>query len=126
MPDKDQFQYVKMPDGSYGKFRADASDDVIRSTILKDFPDAYGPHKPSLWEAANKPVGKDVNETYQGLNRKMDDWIAMHAPEGTPSAVLRAVTQGVNLPADIIGAVTEAGRETLSPLGVATLGLASK
>jgi hypothetical protein len=37
----DQFQYIKLPDGSYGKFRADASDDVIRNTIAKDFPDAF-------------------------------------------------------------------------------------
>lgn len=37
----DDFQYVKMPDGSYGKFNAGVSDDVIRQTIIKNFPDAY-------------------------------------------------------------------------------------
>lgn len=37
----DDFQYVKMPDGSYGKFRSDATDDVIRSAVMKDFPDAF-------------------------------------------------------------------------------------
>lgn len=41
----DEFQYVKLPDGSYGKFRSDASDDVIRSAILKDFPAAYAQKK---------------------------------------------------------------------------------
>ena len=38
----DQFQYVKLPDGSYGKFRADATDDDIQGQIAKDFPDAVG------------------------------------------------------------------------------------
>lgn len=37
-----QFQYIKLPDGSYGKFRADASDDVIKQAIAKDFPSAFG------------------------------------------------------------------------------------
>lgn len=37
----DQFQYVKLPDGSYGKFATDASDDTIRGAIEKDFPDAF-------------------------------------------------------------------------------------
>lgn len=40
MPD-DRFQYVKLPDGSYGKFRADATDAQIRAAITKDFPNAY-------------------------------------------------------------------------------------
>jgi hypothetical protein len=41
----DEFQYVKLPDGSYGKFRSDATDVAIRAQILKDFPDAYGESK---------------------------------------------------------------------------------
>jgi hypothetical protein len=41
MPDT-QYQYVKLPNGEYGKFRADATDATIRAAILKDFPDAYG------------------------------------------------------------------------------------
>src|SRR6267378_4358786 len=32
-----------MPDGSYGKFASDATDDVIRSQVEKDFPSAYKP-----------------------------------------------------------------------------------
>jgi len=47
-PVTDQFQYVKMPDGSYGKFAANASDDVIRAAVQKDFPDAYKTAKPGL------------------------------------------------------------------------------
>lgn len=41
----EEFQYVKLPDGSYGKFRPDATDAMIRSQILKDFPKAFA--KPS-------------------------------------------------------------------------------
>lgn len=44
----EQFQYIKLPDGSYGRFRADASDDQIRSAISKDFPSAFPqPQKPA-------------------------------------------------------------------------------
>lgn len=43
MADEQQFQYIKLPDGSYGKFRADASDSVIRSAVQKDFPTAFKP-----------------------------------------------------------------------------------
>lgn len=39
----DQFQYIKLPDGSYGKFRADATDAEIRGHIQNDFPDAFKP-----------------------------------------------------------------------------------
>lgn len=57
----EQFQYVQLPDGSYGKFRSDATDDDIRSAISKDFPDAYGATKApenndvSLSNLAEKP-----------------------------------------------------------------------
>ncbi len=36
-----QYQYVKLPDGSYGKFDATADDAFISGQIAKDFPDAY-------------------------------------------------------------------------------------
>lgn len=35
------YQYVKLPDGSWGKFAASASDDDIRAQVQKDFPDAF-------------------------------------------------------------------------------------
>jgi hypothetical protein len=38
----DDYQYIKLPDGSYGKFSANATDDAIRTAILKDFPSAFG------------------------------------------------------------------------------------
>ena len=37
----DQYQYIKMPDGSYGKFASGASDDEIRGHIQQDFPNAF-------------------------------------------------------------------------------------
>jgi hypothetical protein len=36
-----QYQYVKLPDGSYGKFDANAKDSEIRGHIERDFPDAF-------------------------------------------------------------------------------------
>jgi hypothetical protein len=99
---------------------------VAAPAVTKEAEKKPEPSGPSLWQAANKPIGKDVNKPLQGINQKMDTWLALHAPEGTPDAVLKAVVQGANLPLDIIGAVEEAGRRTLTPIGVATLGLASK
>jgi hypothetical protein len=40
----DQYQYVKLPNGEYGKFASDASDSVIKSAIQKDFPTAFAPN----------------------------------------------------------------------------------
>lgn len=37
----DQVQYIKLPDGSYGKFAAGANDATIRAAVEKDFPDAF-------------------------------------------------------------------------------------
>lgn len=45
-PVTDQYQYVKMPDGSYGKFSANATDEQIRGQIQKDFPDAFKQEQP--------------------------------------------------------------------------------
>lgn len=45
-PQADQFQYVKLPDGSYGKFNAGADDATIQSSIEKDFPGAFNRKSP--------------------------------------------------------------------------------
>ena len=37
----DEFQYIRLPDGSYGKFLSSASDAQIRQAIEKDFPQAF-------------------------------------------------------------------------------------
>jgi len=50
----DQFQYIKLPDGSYGKFRSDASDEQIKGAISKDFPTAF---KPSVATAVAQRPG---------------------------------------------------------------------
>lgn len=47
---EDQYQYVKLPSGEYGKFAANASDDDIRARIQKDFPDAFKTQQPSAPE----------------------------------------------------------------------------
>jgi hypothetical protein len=55
-----QFQYIRLPDGSYGKFRADASDDVIRSAIEKDFPGTFtGKDK---WDQYVEPYRRTAND----------------------------------------------------------------
>lgn len=51
-----QYQYIKLPDGSYGKFNADASDAIIRSAILKDFPKAFD-SSPSSKSNSEQPEG---------------------------------------------------------------------
>jgi len=81
MPNGDeQFQYVKMPDGSYGKSRADASDADIRSAISKDFPDAFK-GTPSLYEQARQSYeakkGKVANPGVSegaGLTEGLAEW----------------------------------------------------
>jgi hypothetical protein len=62
----DQFQYIKLPDGSYGKFRADASDEQIRGAVSKDFPDVFkpkaAPQQPSTWQVLTQPRDKTDKE----------------------------------------------------------------
>ncbi len=47
MANGDQVQYIKLPDGSFGKFRIDATDAQIKGQISKLFPTAYVEAKPS-------------------------------------------------------------------------------
>lgn len=49
----DDFQYIRLPDGSYGKFASNASDDVIRGAIAKDFPTAFSKPINSMADYAN-------------------------------------------------------------------------
>ena len=76
------------------------------------------PAEHSLWEEANRPLGKDVNKIIQEKNQKMSDWIALHVP---PS-IAGPATQIARAPLDIAGAIDESGRRTMTPLGVGTLG----
>src|SRR6267142_1310050 len=77
---------------------------------------------PSLWQAATKPVGKDVNVEYQKINQKISDFIAKHAPEKTPDWLLKGTVRTARAPLDIMGAIAESGRRSLSPLGVGAMG----
>jgi hypothetical protein len=43
----DQFQYIKLPDGSYGKFPTSASDDQIRTVLASQFPKDFAAAKAS-------------------------------------------------------------------------------
>lgn len=63
-----QFQYVKLPDGSYGKFDAGASDDFIKSAIQKDFPNAFPADSVANRPAYNPkvPAPPDVNSSGLG------------------------------------------------------------
>lgn len=58
----DEVQYIKLPDGSYGKFRADASDDVIRTQLMKDFPEAMRPD--TLAQARKQVSGIVPDQTF--------------------------------------------------------------
>ena len=73
MPDGQQFQYVKLPDGSYGKFASNATDDVIRSQISKDFPNAYGSqfNSPSAAVAAGANPEKVLASTHAELPQEV-------------------------------------------------------
>lgn len=51
------YQYIKLPDGSYGKFAQDATDDTIKAVISKNFPTAYPPNE-GLAPAAGAPPPK--------------------------------------------------------------------
>lgn len=59
----DPYQYVKLPDGSYGKFASDATDETIKTAIAKDFPDAFKvsaktPPAPNPMGMANQVLAK--------------------------------------------------------------------
>jgi hypothetical protein len=70
MPQNDQqFLWVKMPDGSYGKFNAGTPDATIRATILKNFPNAF------------KTPASDPLKTGAGMMEKAQ---AQARPSGLP------------------------------------------
>jgi hypothetical protein len=94
-PIPQQYQYIKLPDGSYGKFDANATDDEIREHIQQDFPSAFPQHitntpgasisaapPRSMWDrardvVANSAVGRSLEE---GLP-KVADALNLHPTE---------------------------------------------
>jgi hypothetical protein len=114
----DQFQYIKLPDGSYGKFAADATDDQIRASVSKDFPDAYPASTPSLLSKANEFAGKALNAA--GLPTSISDipdWakrLTGTAPDSKPfwQPAVDAVKQPTQ--ENIVGAVPFVGPAAVS------------
>src|SRR5437867_7080566 len=54
------FKYVKLPDGKYAKFRADASPEQMKMQVQKDFPQAFTPDRGATHQgtiSATPPIG---------------------------------------------------------------------
>src|SRR5205823_5483041 len=57
------FQYIKLPDGSYGKFRGDAGDDVIKATIEKHYPGTFAPPAaPAPWQGGHTVAANSTTD----------------------------------------------------------------
>src|SRR6201998_4034735 len=104
-PDSGQLQHKKLPDGSYGKFAANATDDVIKSAISKDFPDAFAT---PTQQAANRFV--DPGNTSMSAGTHTSD---QAHPKPQPGALQR-FTQGTEIPTSQSD-TTEAVRGVLTP-----------
>lgn len=102
----DQFQYVKLPDGSYGKFRADATDDQIRGVIQNDFPDAFKPSQQAQSTISARPSG--IGQYLKDLEGD----VRYGTTSTLPGKVLHALgAQGVN-----VGAQAKASGVLASPI----------
>jgi hypothetical protein len=88
----DDFQYINLPDGSRGKFAANASDETIMRAIQKDFPTAFAP-KPlsgSISGAGAVPVPRDLQSDDQVMGTsapKPISWLtgSQEPPQGSSS-----------------------------------------
>lgn len=94
-------------------------DDQVIEGVLKRRPDLAGRIKEGfgtrLWEAANKPLGRDVEEE----TRESISNLASRLPEGVRGPVAFAGNVATAVPMSIV----EAGRRMVtSPLGMATAG----
>ncbi len=101
----DTYQYVKLPDGTYGKFSASATDTQIRAQIAKDFPSAYKQPE-SAWEHFAGRAGipahlADVGPMIRG----------MLLPSGDPNAK----TTGESIP--LLGPVLTSQQQVLNQPG---------
>lgn len=90
-----QYQYVKLPDGSYGRFRANQTDQEIRSLISRDFPQAYagaaGQQPISLEEAQMRDVGPSREALWQKPMRVPLPTGIPYPVKTTPSELLGAI-----------------------------------
>lgn len=89
----DQFQYVKLPDGSYGKFASSASDDDIKTAIQKDFPDAFTPTPTQ--QAANR-VGYVPNTSMSAGTQTFDQAHPNATPK--PPGIMSRFAAGAGIP----------------------------
>ena len=119
MADEQQFQYIKLPDGSYGKFNAKANDTVIRSAIQKDFPNAFktfgsGPSPIMGGTVGPRPSQGPLIDTIE----KAREWIENKATTGSqagagefmesaPLGLLRAAKGG----AELVSSPLQAGKD---------------
>ena len=113
----EQFQYVRLPDGSYGKFNASASDNEIRAKITAAFPDAYkvpptptvDPQKP--WQHAMESSFERM-ATAAGVPKSPADIPSMVGgmllPQGDPNAK----TVGESIP--ILGPILTASQQVMN------------
>ena len=79
---------MKLPDGSYGKFRAGATDSLIRSTIEKEYPSAYAPKEQFGTNAVSKATGIGPRESHGPLIDTIDkarEWLETKATTGSQS-----------------------------------------
>ena len=102
MPDQ-QFQYVKLPDGRYGKFAANATDAQIHAAVAKDFPNAYkSTQPPAAAPAAAAPAAAAPAEEFKLMTEKAPENARFPALGPTGYELLDAL--GKSLPA--VGATT--------------------
>src|SRR5690349_14714086 len=129
---EDQFQYIKLPDGSYGKFLSNASDADIQAAIKKDFPDAFKQQPyyqapglgkinldPNLSQAEKDQIIKSTGAT---LVQPEADMVKQAAPESLTDKVLRLgkAAAGVALP--VAGGLGGAVLGAASPVPGGALG----
>lgn len=105
----DQFQYVKLPNGEYGKFAGDASDDVIKSAIQKDFPDAF---KAAPNAGLAKPPGVPVPDALKavpGLGSRFSQMFGADLPP-----LQQALSEGVQFAQHPLDTSYQAGKQIVT------------
>lgn len=93
IPQPGQFQYIKLPDGSYGKFASDATDDVIKGAIQKDFPDAF---TPTPTQQASNRVGYVPNTSMSAGTQTFDQAHPNATPK--PPGIMSRFASGAGIP----------------------------
>lgn len=101
----DQFQYIKLPDGSYGKFSPDASDETIRGAIEKDFPEAFAPKL-----EAPVPAGLAGPK-----DPEYKPFFSSDAARDTLSGLGKSVTPTVAMAGKLLGKVPGIGKGVIDP-----------